>query len=122
MSLIKQVFAAVNSTIKTHRAPRWAAEPVRAVANRAMGITATITGVLVVANQMSSALPASYRDKASTVLAGFGAFVVVVSKVAAEVARSKVISPATAAKTATPFSPPTFYPPTVNAPIEDHAA
>jgi hypothetical protein len=95
MSLLRKILQAVVQTIRDHRAPRWAAEPIRSIANRVVSVAAVIAALLVVANEHTDLVPARYRTEASAALAAVAAVLAVVTKVAAEIARSKVFSPAT---------------------------
>lgn len=95
MKLLKKIYQAVAYTIRTHRAPKWVAEPVRMVAHRVMTITATVTTLLVIANQQAGNIPQPYRDRVSVVLGVIGVVVVFSTKVTAEVMRLKVFSPQT---------------------------
>lgn len=95
MTLVKKIAVAVVQTIRDHRAPQWAAEPVRKIANRVAGFTVTVTALTVAAVQFTSFVPAKYRDQVTAVVAGIGGVNVVIAKWAGAVARSKVFSPAT---------------------------
>ncbi len=95
MSLAGKIVAAVVQTIRDHRAPQWAAEPVRKIANRVVAVTVLLTGVLAAAAQLTTVIPAKYRDQMTAVVAGIGAANAVIAKWAGNVARNKVFSPAT---------------------------
>jgi hypothetical protein len=95
VSLAKKVVAAVVQTIRDHRAPQWFAEPVRTIANRVVGVTVLVTGVLASAALLTDVVPEQYRDQVAAVVAGIGAVNVVIAKWAGEIARNKVFSPAT---------------------------
>lgn len=92
---MRAIFSAIVTTIKTHRAPRKYAEPIRMVANKVIGLTALLTAALAVVQSNVSMVPAQYRDRVTAVIVAAGGVLAVVTKVAAEVMRSKVFSPAT---------------------------
>lgn len=98
MKLVAKILGAVVQTIRDHRAPQWAAEPVRKVANRVVGVTVLVTGVLASAALLTDVVPAKYRDQVAAVVAGIGVTNAVIAKYAGRVARSKVFSPATMEK------------------------
>jgi len=97
MSLVRKIFQAIKETIHTHRAPKWAAEPIRRVANIVVSLTATAGILLVAATQWTSQVPPKYRDTVTAWIAGATVVIGVLAKWAGEIARSKVFAPATVA-------------------------
>lgn len=95
MKLMKAILSAIVVTIKTHRAPRKYAEPIRVIANKAIGFTAVLTGALAVVQSNVSMVPAQYRDRVTAVILAAGGVLAAVTKTASEIMRSKVFSPAT---------------------------
>lgn len=98
MTLIGKIWSAVLETIKTHRAPKWVAEPVRRIANYVAGLAVTVGALLVAGTQLTHVVPAQYQDKFTVFLAAATAAVAVAAKVAGEIARSKVFAPLTVEK------------------------
>lgn len=95
MKLLKKIYRAIRFTIRTERAPRWVAEPIRTIANKTLGISVALTGLVVLAQQHIDFVPPAYRDRVSVVLVAAAAILVTVHRYAAFLGRSKVFSPAT---------------------------
>lgn len=95
MSLVKQVWSAIVTTIQTHKAPKKYAEPIRVITNKVIAAMASITALLAVVNTNIDFVPAKYRDQVTGALAVLGAACIFVTKWASELMRSKVFSPAT---------------------------
>jgi hypothetical protein len=100
MTLISKIWSAIVTTIQTHRAPKWAAEPVRRIANYVVGLTVTAGALLVAATQFTHYVPAKYQGTVTAWVAAATVVVGAVAKVAGEIARSKVFAPATVARIA----------------------
>lgn len=97
MTLIAKIWSAIVETVKTHRAPGWASEPVRRIANYVVGLTVTLGALLIAGTQLTHYVPAKYQGTVTAWIAALTVVSGVVAKVAGAVARSKVFAPATVA-------------------------
>lgn len=75
----------------------WQAEPIRKAANWLVGISATLLACLVVLNQNIGLVPEPYRTRVSAIAATAGGIILLLSRLAAEVARSHAWAPSSVA-------------------------